>query len=310
MSNGSWTLVCEARDSSWPQCVYFRVHVVFNAATQLYVMWANLNGCSADYAVGTSKTPDGPFSFVHSVKAGRSGAHGGDFDIFVDGDGAGYLIYTAVAGGHTMAVERLTDDYLQSAARSSGPSNVSSGLFGNVFVEAPAMFKRNGVYFALFGNCCCFCGQGSGIGVYSASTPLGPWRYHDNVGCLANTTLTNGCGCGMNHDINMQTGRTTNLPSFPAGKARGVTATTAAATTCNFYGDSLTKAQQNFVIRIPQKDGSVEYVWTGDRWQSAADGVKAHDLQYWAVLQFQEDPGSGIEIPVQFVWEDSIQINV
>ena len=43
---------------------------------------------------------------------------------------------------------------------------------------------------------------------------------------------------------------------------------------CEFYGDSLTRAQQNFVIRIPQSDGSTQYVWTGDMWQSAADGIK------------------------------------
>ena len=36
--------------------------------------------------------------------------------IQVDDDGAGYIIYTATSLGHTMAVERLTDDYLASAA--------------------------------------------------------------------------------------------------------------------------------------------------------------------------------------------------
>jgi len=52
----------------------------------------------------------------------------------------------------------------------------------------------------------------------------------------------------------------------------------------------------------------VEYVWTGDRWQSANDGVKAHDLQYWSVLKFTEI--NGIELPVQFVWEDEIVVHV
>lgn len=39
MSNGSWTLMHDARDDSWPHCVYFRVHVVFNAKTNLYILW-------------------------------------------------------------------------------------------------------------------------------------------------------------------------------------------------------------------------------------------------------------------------------
>lgn len=88
--------------------------------------------------------------------------------------------------------------------------------------------------------------------------------YHDNIGCTKNTSLTPGCGCGMNHGI--------------------------AGGQCDFYGDSLTKAQQNFVIPIKQDDGSVQYVWTGDRWQSAADGIKAHDLQCVASSLLWNDP--------------------
>ena len=76
----------------------------------------------------------------------------------------------------------------------------------------------------------------------------------------------------------------------------------------SFYGDSLTKAQQNFVIRIPQSDGSTQYVWTGDRWQSSADGIKAHDLQYWSVLEF--DDSRSPPLPKQFVWEDTISFDV
>jgi len=141
------------------------------------------------------------------------------------------------------------------------------------------MFKRKSVYYALFGNCCCFCGHGSGIGVYTAAHPLGPWVYHDNVGCTKPTTP--GCGCGMNH----------------GGCG-------------NVYGNSLTKAQQNYVIQVPASDGSIQYVWTGDRWQSAADGVKAHDLQYWSVLAWAKDPASGLDLPQQFVWEDTITVEV
>ena len=338
---------------------------------------------TADYAVGTSKTPEGPFTYGGGFTVGRAG--GGDFDIFVDdADDAAYLIYTGVHSGHTMAVERLTDDYLRSAAEpaafaddvaaatgsstvvgagspssssssassASSPyaasstssvsprsSNVSSGVFGNVFVEAPAMFKRKNTYYALFGNCCCFCGHGSGIGVYTAPHPLGPWMYHNNVGCLANTTLTDGCGCGMNHALGAGSAALTGLASSAGSKAgflgerydaAGKLASTSrtsssssenssstvtgkeAAGSCSFYGKSLTTAQQNFVIRIPQADGSTQLVWTGDRWQSAADGVKAHDLQYWSVLRFTEGDSEvgGVDLPMQFAWEDEITITV
>ena len=43
------------------------------------------------------------------------------------------------------------------------------------FVEAPSLFERNGIYYALFSWCCCFCKQGSGIIVHTAPHPLGPW---------------------------------------------------------------------------------------------------------------------------------------
>ena len=106
LSNNSWTLVREARDDTWPTCVYFRVHTIYNAHTKQYVMWANLNNngatsgdcLHADYAVGTSNSPAGNFTYVHGIKAGR-GSHGGDFDLFVDDDDVAYLIYTDVAGG-------------------------------------------------------------------------------------------------------------------------------------------------------------------------------------------------------------------
>ena len=42
-------------------------------------------------------------------------------------------------------------------------------------------FKRKGVYYAVFGHCCCFCMQGSGLFVYTASHPLGPWSRQQDV---------------------------------------------------------------------------------------------------------------------------------
>jgi hypothetical protein len=111
MSNGSWTLVREARDDTWPKCTYFRVHTIYNPVTKLYILWVNLNGGPADFAVGTSKTPEGPFTHVHNVNAGRKS--GGDFDILVDDDNSAYLIYTATQLGHTMTIEKLNDDMLR-----------------------------------------------------------------------------------------------------------------------------------------------------------------------------------------------------
>ena len=39
-------------------------------------------------------------------------------------------------------------------------------------------------------------------------------------------------------------------------------------------------------------------------------GRLARRLRYWSVLQWAVEPTSGIELPQQFAWEDSITITV
>ena len=41
--------------------------------TKLYVLWVNLNGGKADYAVGTSTIPEGPFKFSNYANAQVNG---------------------------------------------------------------------------------------------------------------------------------------------------------------------------------------------------------------------------------------------
>ena len=50
------------------------------------------------------------------------------------------------------SVERLSADFCSPLGAAH-----SSGFFGQPFVEAPAMFRRGAVYYALFGLCCCYC---------------------------------------------------------------------------------------------------------------------------------------------------------
>ena len=47
--------------------------------------------------------------------------------------------------------QHLKSDKPQIAYDPLGPTNTSSGVIGNHFVEAPAIFKRQGIYYALFG---------------------------------------------------------------------------------------------------------------------------------------------------------------
>lgn len=317
LRNGTWTLVREARDASWPRWsadnsssgIYFRPHVIFCRQTQQYVLWMSTwfapqcpDGSQSCWMVGVSRSQDGPFRYSGAV-AGRF-AGGGDFDLLVDHDDTAYIIYTSTAQGHRMSVERLSDDYLRPIGygNGEGPSNTSSGLFGAGFVEAPAIFQRGSVYYAMFGKCCCFCGQGTGVGVYTGSKPLGPFTFRHNIGC-GGARLPAGCGCGMNEDP---------LRSCP-----------------DRYGNSTTHAQQNVVcmcvcvcdslsvsdscVSLPQvfpvhTSSGVKYIWTGDRWQSSPSGVKAEDRQYWTPLQFSFDAQAQLELPQPLEWVDAFEL--
>jgi hypothetical protein len=123
------------------------------------------------------------------------------------------------------------------------------------------------------GKDCCFCTSGSGVIFFTATTALGPWTQHSQVGRDA-------------------------------------------------QGKSITKAQQNFVIPVPDSTGGVTYVWTGDRWGSAPDKVKDHDFQTWLPLEFESqratndvgeptrDTSPSPDLIKPMVWQDSFFLDV
>jgi len=156
-------------------CQYcFRPHVVYNAATRRYVMWADGGG---HYLVATSPTPTGRFTARPDPTLAVGGAV--DESLFVDTDGTGYVIHntTQVAAGLTadMVVEQLTPDYLSTTGR-----YVRLGL-GDV--EAFTVFKRDGVFHALMSDpTCAYCSGGTGE--MTATSMLGPWSgaWYDPTG--------------------------------------------------------------------------------------------------------------------------------
>jgi hypothetical protein len=156
-------------------CGYcFRPHVVHNAATGRYVLWADAGG---RYMVATNTAPTGIFTAQPDPVLTVGGAV--DESLFVDTDGTGYLIHntTQVAAGLTadMVVERLTPDYLGTTGQ-----YVRLGL-GDV--EAFAVVKRGGVYHALMSDPSCAYCSGS-TGEMTATSMLGPWTgaWYDPAG--------------------------------------------------------------------------------------------------------------------------------
>jgi beta-xylosidase len=169
------------------QGILFCPKVLFNPKTKKWVLWYNYLPVSGGgfsqslYAVATSDTPNGPFQLVNENITSLAWDDTGDFNLFQDDNGDGYIIYTAHIVGpgpnHQMSVEKLSDDYLSTLGK-----QYNSGFFGSSNVEAPAMFKRNGIYYTVFGQCCCYCQSGSGVTIHTSSSPLGPYQTKNSLG--------------------------------------------------------------------------------------------------------------------------------
>ena len=298
LSSGSWERVGTAvQCTELPGCkVLYRPHLVFNPNTNLWVLFVNYVGESGHYggnAVYSAATPEGPFTLRTQqmalsrlcpgprIPAGSScgAAQGGcgDFDVFVDDDGKGYIVYGC---NFWISIEPLTLDFFDSnpdGTNATGPEFPFNGtVFPDYFTEAPALFKRKNKYYMLYGHCCCFCLQGSGIIVYTADYVMGPWIRQRGGDLACTAPLSSQLDTG--HKYRMSEGISGGLSARPT-PGQG----------CLYNGSnkvSTTHAQQNFVVRIPDTNDADQILWTGDRWQQAPDGLKGHEGQYWTLLKF------------------------
>ncbi|MBE7178242.1 MAG: family 43 glycosylhydrolase [Mucilaginibacter polytrichastri] len=152
----------------------FRPHVIYNARTRNYVLWINVYDNVVGYRVFTSKNPAGPFTEVAEPKLAvnaqqpAAGLNNGDHDLFVDDDGTAYLALTDWRKRGSIAIEKLSDDYL------SGTGEVAENVTDSL-TEAPGMFKRNGRYYVLYSDPNCGYCSGTGTSYKTARSPLGPW---------------------------------------------------------------------------------------------------------------------------------------
>jgi hypothetical protein len=198
-----WTYDGELLKSP-PDGVYYRPYVVFNPHTCKYILWYNWYPKLWDgqNGVATSDSPIGPFKIVNAnVQLSQSRYHPGDGSLFVDEDGTGYFIYTVIDQNHAIRIEKLTPDFLASTGETSGVLGQNC--------EAPVLFRRNEVYYALFDWCCCFCQQGSGAQVYTASSPLGSFTERNNI----NRTLVKGDGNAGQPIVNAQQTWVAQIPT-------------------------------------------------------------------------------------------------
>ena len=126
--------------TSTPSGVIERPKVVYNAKTKKYVMWLHVD--SADYkkasaGVAVADRPTGPYRYLGSVRP--DGGESRDMTLFQDDDGKAYLVYSSEWNA-TMHVSLLSDDYLK-------PVGKVVRIFEGQYREAPAVFKRKGLYY-------------------------------------------------------------------------------------------------------------------------------------------------------------------
>lgn len=180
----------------------FRPHVVHNPHTNLYTMWFENFNASADpaacgphtsgchYSVATAAHPAGPW---HTVRDGTDGAKfkcstaEGDFDLFVDHDGTGYIVVTHYS---ELCIERLTEAFTDGTGETA---TIAGQKITGVAGESPVMFSRGGLYYVMWGSGCCACSVGASVFVHVARSPLGPYRYLGDIGTDPGHKACNPC---------------------------------------------------------------------------------------------------------------------
>ena len=213
-------------------------------------------------------------------------------------DTAHYSVCNCIASrypswGHRVAIARLSADYLDTTA-------LAAALFPDTFVEAPSMFKRNGVFYATYGTCCCACREGSGMTVFTAPKASGPWTRQP----------------GPHSDPNCKNASAPICPGsayFPSK---------------NPLDNAIIPAQGFSINALQLANGSTTWIWIGDRWlqgpgnnasctnlcyKPAPEACLAgqpdyrvgRDPTYWTPLEFD---GDGRVLPLY--WRDSFELSV
>ncbi|MFE9681151.1 RICIN domain-containing protein [Streptomyces sp. NPDC006285] len=152
-----------------------RPKVMYNASTGTFVMWMHKEN-GVDYgearaAVAVSDTVDGDYTWQGSFRP--LGTHmSRDITVFVDTDGAGYMV-SAARENYDLHIYRLTADY-------TGVAGLVADPWHGGHREAPALFKRGGVYFMLTSGAT---GWNPNQQQYATATSVaGPWTAMKNVG--------------------------------------------------------------------------------------------------------------------------------
>jgi len=188
--SGPWRLF-DATTQYWQQLCAgsgcFRPKVVYNPSTKRYVLWLNTPDPDKNgYRVLTSSSPIGPFKLVGRPELhdgaipdslGNAGARDGDEGLFVDHNGAAWLVWDRVG---RLLLERLDSWFVSGTGTPTEILNYPE-IMPNPGVESPSEFQHQGRYYiAMSLPRCGYC-TGTGTAIEQAPAPGGPWTYQGIV---------------------------------------------------------------------------------------------------------------------------------
>ncbi|KAK3197277.1 hypothetical protein GRF29_1536g1283995 [Pseudopithomyces chartarum] len=146
-----------------PNRVVERPKVIYNKATKKYVLWMHIDDsgyAEAKAGVAVGDTVCGKYTYIGSSRP--LGFVSRDMGLYVDDDDKAYLLTEDRNNG--LRIDLLSDDYL---------SVKQATYTWKEKIEAPAVIKKNGVYF-MFGST--LTGWDPNDNQYSTATKLsGPW---------------------------------------------------------------------------------------------------------------------------------------
>ncbi|MDD4922836.1 MAG: glycoside hydrolase family 43 protein [Bacteroidales bacterium] len=171
-------------------CVLERPKVIYNKKTRQFVMWFHLEQKGKGYSsamagIAQASKVTGPFTFIRATRANpktypvnvldlhkrpsiapmvdnikrnehpdtlnligrdfKEGQMSRDMQLFVDDDGKAYHIFASESNS-TLHISELTDNYLDYSGK-------WVRAFINRFMEAPAIFKKDGLYYLMCSDC-------------------------------------------------------------------------------------------------------------------------------------------------------------
>jgi hypothetical protein len=190
LANDGWRL--ETSDAvpraTRPVGSYWQANMEYNPTTKLWVLWwlyslPHKDASDTTALVATATTPAGPFMVANASGVTLRFPTFTSAELFVDGTDAYVLYSSRQSGGELPVIERLNPAWTDTVggAAPAAPIQPFPPPGESSCEEGEVMFRRGKIYYLLMGRCCCFCGFGANIRVYTSTAAMGPWSMANEI---------------------------------------------------------------------------------------------------------------------------------